>query len=499
MIHPLRHSGEQGLFIPAFHQEGTLAFRDREWVLRPKTGFKPGSPVQYEMEPYQLPDFGVDFKLRPSTGNSAEPSTPSPHGVPKPTAPTRSKRDVTAYNVDVLAVIDYSIYSEYFDRSQLGTAALKRDDALTEIRKYYAHIMNGIALRYADIDVSDMDPPIVVRLVGYFVAEDATTAVWTEPYKAFDRTEYIYHVDVDLSIDRLKKWRLETALPVNDHAMLFTRYALSYLEGGNANLGVVGYAFVGATCSNDSVSLIEESSDRFEGTTATAAHELGHILGAEHDGSGNICWKDEKFLMWPSLTSTNIYHVWEFSHCSVTYFKIHLEALVDTQEGSKCLGEVAETNADVFDVAGKRHAQDFTINEQCELGVGAGSTICLGLTPLETLCGLLYCEIPGYAGYCQGIYPALGTQCGSGKWCQGGQCVDTNDTSITSDSCPLGETATVYDTGQDCFSYIEDYGSSSCYTIKGLCCSTCDARSSGVDGCEYGDRYTWCDKKVLRP
>ncbi|XP_046380163.2 hemorrhagic metalloproteinase-disintegrin-like kaouthiagin isoform X1 [Haliotis rufescens] len=475
--------------------EGTLAFGDKEWVLKPNTGNIFSSPVQYDMELYQLPDFGGDFKVRPLTGKTDDTSTPTPNGVPKPTAPTRSKRDVPAYIVDLLAVIDYSIYKEYYDKSAMGTDALKREDALAEIRKYFAHIVNGIALRYADIEI---DPPIDVRLIGYFVAEDEVTAVWTEPYKAYDRTNFLYHVDADLSLDRLKQWRMETTLPVNDHAMLFTRYSLSYLDSGTVNLGVVGYAFVGSTCTDDSVSVIEESTDRFAGTSATAAHELGHNLGAEHDGTNNICWKDEKFLMWPSLTSVNVFHVWEFSHCSVAYFKHHLGNLVDTAAGFKCLSEAAEPT-DVFDVAGKRHGQELTIAEQCELGLGAGSTICYSLTPLDTLCGGLYCEIPGYPGYCQPIYPALGTQCGSGKWCQGGQCVATDDASITSDRCPLGETADVYETGQNCSSYIGDYGTTSCYSIESLCCSTCRDLSTGVTGCEYGDRYVWCEERFCDP
>ncbi len=49
-------------------------------------------------------------------------------------------------------------------------------------------------------------------------------AVWSEPFKQYDNANKVYLLDADRAITRLKQWRTETSgLPVNDHAMLFTR------------------------------------------------------------------------------------------------------------------------------------------------------------------------------------------------------------------------------------------------------------------------------------
>ncbi|PVD33653.1 hypothetical protein C0Q70_04911 [Pomacea canaliculata] len=53
----------------------------------------------------------------------------------------------------------------------------------------------------------------------------------------------------------------------------------------------------------------------------TAAHELGHSLAAEHDGTGNTCSAADRYLMAGTtsrVTPQNLRHPWFFSPCSAT-------------------------------------------------------------------------------------------------------------------------------------------------------------------------------------
>ncbi|KAL3892130.1 hypothetical protein ACJMK2_004367, partial [Sinanodonta woodiana] len=73
------------------------------------------------------------------------------------------------------------------------------------------------------------------------------------------------------------------------------------------------------------VSLIK--SKHYYRTVLTATHELGHNLGAQHDGKADAkCPPDERFIMYiylPKLNRTTPYYrnTWLFSNCSVESFK----------------------------------------------------------------------------------------------------------------------------------------------------------------------------------
>ncbi|KAL3892114.1 hypothetical protein ACJMK2_004351, partial [Sinanodonta woodiana] len=76
----------------------------------------------------------------------------------------------------------------------------------------------------------------------------------------------------------------------------------------------------------DQVSLIQ--SKHYFRTVITATHELGHNLGAHHDGTSNAkeCNPDERFIMHHrvyNLEATTPYsrNGWLFSKCSVESFK----------------------------------------------------------------------------------------------------------------------------------------------------------------------------------
>jgi len=67
--------------------------------------------------------------------------------------------------------------------------------------------------------------------------------------------------------------------------------------------GTVGLAYVKTMCSSSATGVVEDSPTGNTFTVATAAHELGHNWGCNHDSSGNTC-DARQFIMAAILTNT---------------------------------------------------------------------------------------------------------------------------------------------------------------------------------------------------
>ena len=62
----------------------------------------------------------------------------------------------------------------------------------------------------------------------------------------------------------------------------------------------------------------------------TFAHEVGHNLGAEHDGDGNHC-NPYRYMMASEAQSDTRDHSKIFSSCSKDYFEKELQSMVEVQ------------------------------------------------------------------------------------------------------------------------------------------------------------------------
>lgn len=82
--------------------------------------------------------------------------------------------------------------------------------------------------------------------------------------------------------------------------------------GKDMDGGTIGIAFVGAVCGSSAVGITQRFNTR---TALVAAHEIGHNMGAPHDGdSGYACGAEgSTFLMNPRINGSN-----QFSDCSVS-------------------------------------------------------------------------------------------------------------------------------------------------------------------------------------
>ena len=135
--------------------------------------------------------------------------------------------------------------------------------------------------------------------------------------------------DPNTLIDQVGSYRLRTAAQqANGVTHLMT--------GRDLDGTTVGIAYLGALCSRQYSSSLSEarSSVAFDGLVA--AHELGHVFGAPHDGeTGAACaaTPDNQFLMAPRLNSSS-----SFSDCS-------LQQVAPVVSAASCLAQLSAPDA----------------------------------------------------------------------------------------------------------------------------------------------------------
>ncbi|KAL3890597.1 hypothetical protein ACJMK2_002879, partial [Sinanodonta woodiana] len=174
-----------------------------------------------------------------------------------------------------------------------------------------------------------------------------------------------------------------------DHAMLFTTYRL-YKDGV---VGDSGLSKLSGVCTPGEGTSIIMARD-YVWTVQVATHELGHNLGAYHDGEGDAtaCKDEDNYIMSTihprvSKDRINIANMWIFSDCSVESFK-------KTLPDKDCVQSTGEIyNITEYTTFMKKPAPYiFTPDEQCILLVGKGSRY-YGFESDES-CYMLKCTNP---------------------------------------------------------------------------------------------------------
>lgn len=190
-----------------------------------------------------------------------------------------------------------------------------------------------------------------------------------------------------------------------DHAILLS--GLDLHSGGNDR--VVGLAYVGGMCQcRFSCTLIQAESFQ---AALEAAHEIGHNLGMDHDGTGNRC-DPTRFIMSPGTGAGKT----NWSSCSRRYLE---DFLANRQ--SSCL---ASQDSQPVEALGEDPlpGQLFPADDQCQLALGRRySAYTTARSPFNDVCRELWCQEGQWAS---SAHPALdGTTCATGKYCREGSCV----------------------------------------------------------------------------
>ncbi|XP_034302732.2 mucin-22 [Magallana gigas] len=412
----------------------------------------------------------------------------TPPGAPVPEALVRRKRAVPEYKIETLLVVDFSVYNYWYTQSTKTTSGERDAEAKANIRQYYAWVINGMDVRYKNIQTSSYT--ISVVFAGIYIADTPSKSTFTENNK--DSSVPTPKVEASTVLSDVTSWVNSNAgsLPSNDHAMMFSRYDFTS-SGSSSNAGL---AWVGAVCTTQSVSIVE---DHFNFVILTvAAHELGHSLSAEHDGTGNGCSSSDAFIMAASSSIVDNTNPWKFSTCSTGYFTAYISALNSGSSGNCMTTLNAGFDPTALNQYTSLPGQVYDADAMCKHIVGPASSFCMFPynNNYTSICTTLWCRKTDGSGQCESAAGADGLQCGNRKWCVSGVCTDDDCAPSGDESCLYGdrsgEVIIFNNAGKTCSQVANE--PHICYSVSDECCKTCAKFYTGRQGCLYGDKALGC-------
>lgn len=222
--------------------------------------------------------------------------------------------------------------------------------------------------------------------------------------------------DLDISEDALKtiqsfcKWQhhlVRTAsFPQHDTAVLLTRHDVC-MDG---SCGLLGLANVAGICDPKASCSINEDNGLMLGVTV--AHEIGHLMGCDHDAGGDCPSSDKNrfnFVMSPEVNMATV----QWSNCSRRYMK----ELFDNKLG-ECLKN--EPKASSYKLDDSLPGTIYDADYQCRMEFGDTAKVCQW--KIEMICEKLICQI-GEKCRTKNSPAADGSSCGKDKWCIRKACV----------------------------------------------------------------------------
>ena len=146
---------------------------------------------------------------------------------PKPNFQHRNRRRTnTMYEVEILVVVEFSVYISWRNRLTGNASVLLDVQAKNNLRQYYTLLIHTTNLFYQS--VTGRGYGIKLLLAGLQISDKISTSWWTESLKASSPFKSQDSIDSQIALKRFRDWVADYAyqLPGFYHAMLFTRYGL---------------------------------------------------------------------------------------------------------------------------------------------------------------------------------------------------------------------------------------------------------------------------------
>ncbi|XP_018414982.1 PREDICTED: A disintegrin and metalloproteinase with thrombospondin motifs 20-like, partial [Nanorana parkeri] len=295
-------------------------------------------------------------------------------------------------------------YPRYVELMVTADAKMVRHHG-RNLQHYILTLMSIVAAIYKDPSIGNLIHILIVKLIVIHSEQDG-------PVITFNAATTLHNFCV---------WQRTQNIPDDSHpshydtAVLLTREDICRASNKCDTLGL---AELGTMCDpHRSCSISEENG---LGAAFTIAHELGHVFNMPHDDSSKckeIGIKNEFHVM--SAVLSHDTSPWTWSKCSQKY----VTEFLDTGYG-ECL--LDKPSGRVYEFSHQLPGVVYDANKQCELIFGSGSQVC----PYMKQCKRLWCtSTEGMHKGCftQHMPLADGSDCGHGRHCRSGLCVDRVD------------------------------------------------------------------------
>ncbi|XP_067667846.1 uncharacterized protein [Haliotis asinina] len=342
--------------------------------------------------------------------------------------------------------------------------------AESNLRLFYAHLVEAMNVRYANLPVDQVCIQVVIKGLNIFMM--ANTPSWI-----FDFVSPAGTVNASAAIRQMSGETPGTTARAADqnmgrpcdHFMLFTGRNLFGSSEASMMVDISGIALQGAMCSPLSVSIVEN--DRDGSVCLVASHELGHSLNAQHDVDAG-CDDANGFIMatrFSSPSAASPGNFFRFSTCSSATFQAFFNTL--NARNNNCALVMNVPGGPVLDTGGTIAGQRTDADAQCARFM-PGTRFCRILAVflgLDTMCQTIGCSAnTGPGDRCEFLVPLDRTSCGDRRWCVQGQCVTNNAAPARPANCPQGD-----DPAIGCTTAL-------CASEPFRCCQTCQTTPTPV-------------------
>jgi len=308
---------------------------------------------------------------------------------------------------EILVIVDYNLFKEF-------------SFSIPKARKYIISYFNAVNMRFKTF----YQPKNELNIAGVIFGKSKSSFPFIS--SALSNGDML---DAPASLHAMGQYYYKdrSNLPRFDMVVTLTGLDMARMKKGKMSRSNTGYAYIGGACVRNtylkkisSVALVEDSGG-YSGVVVTA-HEIGHLLGAVHDGDSapsylrgpgaKSCPWSAGYIM-SDLRHTSRGQLW--SDCSVKQIKYFLQT---TTAG--CLFNSPVSSSGQYSLPGDKilPGTSISLDDQCRKD--RGTRACYHD---QRVCAQLFCYTSNYSG-CYAYRPAVeGSSCGSNKICINGKCV----------------------------------------------------------------------------